>query len=166
MNLMELNDWESRSPVVATMLNPALLATIMTAAVEEFERAGKRPMPWELIFIIAPLALHRGTREALPRTVASHVPKWIADNPTLHAGFPERAKAMVPHAREGFRFAVRERLIAIDETGLLHGSIPARGRPAAIGDIQQIVRAAGFLGRWFAKVDRSSTVYAYFGVTP
>lgn len=163
---MELNHWESRSPVVATMLNPALVAAIIAAAAEEFERAGNRPMPWELIFIVTPLVLHRDTREVLPKRVTSHLPKWIADNPTIHAGFPDRARAMVPHVREGLRFAIREGLVGIDDAGQLYGSLPGKARPAVIGDVQDIVRTAGFLGRWLTKVDRSSTVFAYFCVTP
>lgn len=164
--MMPLSEWEGRSPVVASMLNPALIATVVTAAAEEFERVGERRMPWELVFIVVPLVLHRDTRQALPSRTTSHLPNWIAKNPTLHAGFPERAQEMVPHVQEGLRFALREDAVTLNEDGLLTGAFPRKSRPAAIGDIAEIVRVAGFLGRWFSKVDRTSTVYSYFGVTP
>jgi hypothetical protein len=73
---------------------------------------------------------------------------------------------MVPHVREGLRFAIRVGLLSIDEEGRLSGSLPSKSRPASIGDIADIIKRAGFLGRWLTKIDRSSTVYAYFGVTP
>lgn len=161
-----LSEWDSRSPVVAAMLNPALFAAIFSAAAEEYERRAGKSMPWELVFIIAPLVLHRDTRAALPRTTASHLSAWIANHPTIHAGFPERAKAMVPHVREGLRFALREGGIDIEEGGLLRGSLPTKARPANTGDVREIVKAAAFLGRWLTKIERSSTVYGYFGVTP
>jgi hypothetical protein len=148
------------------MLNPALFAAIFAASAEEYERRAGKSMPWELVFIIAPLVLHRDTRAALPRSTASHLSAWIANHPTIHAGFPERAKAMVPHVREGLRFALREGIVDVDEAGLLRGSLPTKARPANTGDVGDIVRAAAFLGRWLTKIERSSTVYGYFGVTP
>lgn len=165
-DLRELGDWEARSPVVATMLNPALIAAIIAASAEEYERRCGKKMPWELVFIIAPLVLHRDTRATLPRSMASHLSSWIASNPTIHAGFPERAKALVPHVREGLRFGLRERVIIVDEAGLLSGFLPAKARPANTGDIGDIIRAAGFLGKWLTKIERSSSLYGYFGVTP
>ncbi|WP_425452039.1 three component ABC system middle component [Arthrobacter silvisoli] len=162
----KLREWDSRSPAVAAMLNPALLATIFAASAEEYGRRADKNMPWELVFIIAPLVLHRDTRAVLPRTTASHLPNWIASNPTIHAGFPERAKAMVPHVREGLRFAIRTGVIQVDQSGFLRGSLSRTTRPGNTGDVREVIRAAAFLGRWLTKIERSSTVFGYFGVTP
>lgn len=161
-----LREWDSRSPVLAAMLNPALLGAVFAAAAEEYERRADKSMPWELVFIITPLVLHRETRQALPKSTASHLPTWIASHPTIHAGFPGRSKAMVPYVREGLRFALRKGVVEVDTVGRLRGSLPSGVRPANTGDIAEIIRAAGFLGRWLTKVERPSTVYAYFGVTP
>lgn len=165
MNYFELSPWDLRSPAVATMLNPALIATILTSAAERYESVSTKGMPWELAFIVTPLVLHRGSRESLPPTRRTHIPKWVGDNPLLLTAFPERAKAMVPHIREGIRYAVNQQTIVI-ENGKLFGLLPATKRPPADGDIQSIVHAAGFLGGWFTKSESTSTIYAMFGVTP
>lgn len=165
MNHFDLSSWDLRSPAVATMLNPALIAAILTSAAERYESVSAKGMPWELAFIITPLVLHRGSRETLPSTRRAHIPKWVGDNPLLLSGFPERAHAMVPHVREGVRYAVNQQTISIDN-GRFFGSLPATKRPPADGDIQSIVHAAGFLGGWFTKSESTSTIYAMFGVTP
>src|SRR5258705_13710809 len=96
--------WSARSPAVATMLNPALLAAVAAAAAEEYERAADDPMPWALSFLVAPLVLHRATREALPKSTRSHLSTWVTNNPILRAGFPQRAQSLTGPVREGLRF--------------------------------------------------------------
>lgn len=58
--------WIDRPPIVAAMLNPALLAAILATAANGYRKESDHALPWALSFIIAPLVLHRGTRQALP----------------------------------------------------------------------------------------------------
>jgi hypothetical protein len=80
-----MRPWADRSPEAAALLNPALLAAISAAAASQYERASDEAMPWPLTFLVAPLVLHRGTREALPRDTRTHLPAWVADNPVIRA---------------------------------------------------------------------------------
>ncbi len=48
-------------------------------------------MPWTYSFIVAPLVLHRGTRDALPRTTRTNLNAWLAEHPVEHAGLARRA---------------------------------------------------------------------------
>jgi len=161
-----IRPWIVRSPAIASMLNPGIVALILVAASEEYERACKKAMPWELIYLVVPLVLHRGTREALPQSTRSHLAKWVMDNPVLQAGFPERARSLAPHVAEGFRFALQNELVILTPEGNLSGSIPSGQKPSSQGDLVSIVRASGLLGRWFAKSERTSTLFALLGVRP
>ena len=67
--------WADRPPEVAALLNPAQLAAISAAAASQYERASRQAMPWPLAFLVAPLVLHRGTREALPGTPGPTCPR-------------------------------------------------------------------------------------------
>jgi hypothetical protein len=153
--------WTERSRVEATLLNPALIALLISEAAQEYERQAE-PMSWPLAFLIPPLVLHRPTRDALPRDTRTHLSTWISRQPVLRAGFPDRAAAMVPLARESLRFGLRN--------GVLEASGgKVRGltiRTAPPGDLRILVGKAGLVGRWLARTDQPSTVFALFGVRP
>lgn len=163
-----LPGWARRSPAVAAMLNPALIAAILVAATEEYVRLRDESLPAAHAFLIPPLVLHRATREELPRSVTSHWPKWVADHPVLVAGFPARAVALREYVREGLRFAVRYGALSIDVVGGLtpaHSPAPSR-RPSAQGDVRQVIAASQRVGRWLTKLDLPATAFALLGVRP
>lgn len=119
-------------------------------------------MPFELSFLAVPLVLHRDTRIALPVRVDSHLAKWVTSNAVLAAGFGARAKALVEPVREGLRFGLRVGAIEFSG-GSITGHLRSR-TPARIGDIGEIVRKAGFVGRWFTQIESAATAFALLGV--
>ena len=153
--------WADRSRIEATLLNPALIARLMSEAARAYETEAE-PMSWPLIFLVPPLVLHRPTRDALTRDTRTHLSTWISREPLLRAGFPERAAAMTPLVREAFRFGLRHGLLEVSG-----GNV--RGRPSRTpppGELRLLVNKAGLVGRWLAKTDQPSTVFALFGVGP
>jgi hypothetical protein len=161
-----MTSWADRSPVVAAMLNPALLATVTAAAAEEYTRASDDAMPWALAFLVAPLALHRDTRQALPKRTTSHWARWVSDNPVLMAGFPARARSLTGPTREGIRFGLAQGALVVVDGGSLRGGLARAARPARVGDIAEVIRASGFVGKWLTKLDQPATAFALLGVTP
>jgi hypothetical protein len=150
------------------MLNPALLAAIAASAAIRFHDAGKTSMPWPYSFIVAPLVLHRGTRDALPRTTRTHWSTWVADHPVEHAGFARRALSLKESVQEGIRFGLRNGMLRVDEQGGLHASL-ASGKGHTLArdsEIQRIVARAGFVGKWLTKIDQPATVFVLLGVAP
>jgi hypothetical protein len=163
-----LSAWGLRSPTVAAMLNPALIAAVLTVAAREYVGRRSESLPSPYAFLIAPLVLHRDTREELPRSATSHWANWASDNPVLIAGFPARAVALREHVREGLRFGLRHGVLSIDGIG---GLVPVDGEtivPAktADGDIRDLVVAAQRVGRWLTKLDLPATAFALLGVRP
>jgi hypothetical protein len=158
--------WRSRSRVQAAMLNPALLAALTGAAASEYERADGEPMPWPLAYLVAPLVLHRGTRDALPRTTRTHLGNWVSQNPVIHAGIPARAQSLAEPVREGLRFGLAHGVLQVDEQGRLTGELAAPAKKAAPGEVDQIIAKAGLVGKWFAKIDQPATAFAVLGVAP
>jgi len=161
-----LESWEERPLVIGTMLNPALVSVVLAAAAYRYESYGKLHMPAELIYIVAPLVLHRDTREALPKDNRSHLTNWVSKHPVLIAGFAARALELVPVVQEGLRYGLRHQHLALDQYGTLSSTYPAAKNPARLGDIKAIVTASARAGQWLAKTDSSATIYSLFGVTP
>jgi Family of unknown function (DUF6521) len=159
-----MKNWDNRCPEVAVLFNPALLAVVSAAAASQYERESQQPMPWPLVFLVAPLVLHRGTREALPRTVRTHLSTWVTNNPVIRAGFPRRAESLTDVVREGLRFGLRHGVLSVTSDGQLRGTLPTTTRPIQGGDAAEIVRSAGFIGKWFTRADQPATLFALLGV--
>lgn len=154
------------SPVVAAMLNPALIAAVTAAAVEGYEGISQRPLPASLPFLVAPLVLHRDTRNALPRRVSTHWARWVSSQPVLQAGFAPRALSLVEPVRDGLRFGLSHGVLQLTANGALTGGLAANAQVDDRGDISAIIRSAAFVGRWLTKLDRPATAFALLGVTP
>lgn len=148
------------------MLNPALLAAVTAAAASEYERADGQPMPWPLAYLVAPLVLHRGTRNALPKTTRTHLGNWVAQNPVIHAGIPARAQSLADPVREGLRFGLAHGALQVDDQGRLTGDLVAPEKKVAQSEVDQIIAKAGLVGKWFAKIDQPATAFAVLGVAP
>ncbi len=160
-----MTEWNNRPPVVAAMLNPAIVTAILASSADGYRRASDQAMPWMLSFVIAPLVLHRGTREALPTTTSTHLASWVSRNSLLRAGFPRRAQALAEPVKEGIRFGLRYGALTIDGGGL-RGRI-RRPRGFQMSDeLADMIRRAGFAGRWLQKNDSTATIFAILGVAP
>ena len=148
------------------MLNPALLAVVTGHAAAEYRKASDTDMPWILSFVVAPMVLHRGTREALPASRRTYLATWLSRHPTLHAGLPQRARGLVEPVRRGIRFGLEHDIIRLDGDRL-RSNLPKRPRGFhAPDELKEIVQKAGFVGRWFAGIDSAATVLAVLGVAP
>lgn len=148
------------------MLNPALIAALTASAVERYGAASGQPMPWAFPFLIAPLVLHRDTREALPQRITTHWARWVSDHPLLEAGFAPRSLSLVEPVRDGLRFGLSIGALGLAEGRALTGGLASNARVDGDGDVAAIIRASGFVGRWLTRLDQPATAFALLGVTP
>lgn len=163
---MELANWDNRSWVTASMINPAVVAVIIVAAANMYEEHSGDAMPWELMFLAVPMVLHRDTRECLPSRIDSHVAKWVVDNAGLQASYPRRVSSMLPYAREGLRYGLRSGALALVDDGRLRGTPRWKLHKERDKELALIIGKAAFLGRWFAHTGTPATLFALFGVAP
>ncbi|MFE3645520.1 three component ABC system middle component [Streptomyces sp. NPDC059169] len=155
--------WTQRPQASAAFLNPALMAAIAATAARDYERESSgRLMPWPMAFVVAPLVLHRPTRRALPSSTRTHLTNWVADHAALVAGLAPRSTSLAPAVREGLSFGLRHQMLAIED-GHLKGKL---SKSRAQGELADLIKAASLIGRWTAKSDNPSTVFALLGVRP
>lgn len=161
-----MTGWSEQPSVVAAMLNPALVAALLATAAEGHSKENGQGVPVVLSFVVAPLVLHRGTREALPASTATHLATWVSRNPVPRAGLPQRAAGLVEPVRAGLRFGLTHDVLSIEQDRL---SAIARKRPRGVrppAQLNEILRKANLVGRWLAKTDSPATVLALLGVAP
>jgi ABC-three component (ABC-3C) system Middle Component 3 len=154
--------WLERPQVEATLLNPALLASLLSVAADSYEAKRNEPMIWPLAFLVPPLVLHGPTRDALPKTVATHLPTWIRRQPLVRAGFPQRAARLTPLTREGLRFGMKHGVLALED-GHLRGTLSP---PGTDNELAHLLKSGALVGRWLAKLDQPSSAFALLGARP
>lgn len=157
-----MKPWADRPRVEATMLNPALFATLIAVAARDYEANAGEAMIWPLGFLLPPLVLHRPTRDSLPTSTRTHFSTWVRREPLIRAGFPARAADLTALTREGLRVGLRAGVLTIDG-GRLAGRLTTG---TADGELAEILKVAALVGRWLAKLDQPSTAFALLGVRP
>ena len=161
--------WADRPAEEARNLNPAFCADLIARTVGEFQKNRQAPLSMAVAFLVLPLTLHRPTRDALPGRANAAFVTWVAENGPLLAELPGRVNRLRPISREALLFAIRHRLLAVHDGGLVPGSKPVRitYRPSpSTDDVNETRAAAGLLGRWFAGQATEGSVMQGLGVAP
>lgn len=164
-----MSPWHLRSPEVAHLLNPAFCGHIIYEAVKAYSKANETPFPYPLVFIVLPLALHRATRESMSARSARQFQVWLAANPSIKIGFAQRARQLSPFAREAVTFLVQGKSLIMDhEGGLASGAALRRARRtiAIHPEVEDCLKKAALLGKWFATAGPAATVFVSLGVKP
>jgi len=156
-----MTSWDERSRLRRAYLNPALTGALVVGAASAYE-SRRGPMPFALAFLVAPLVLHKPTRESLPSSTRTHLSTWISRDQLFRVTFPLRAESLVPVVNEGIRYAIRTGDLTLQRGELVGRALSdPEGEPA-----RSMMQAARLVGRWLAKNDQPSTTFALLGVRP
>jgi Family of unknown function (DUF6521) len=163
--------WDSRPPEEARLLNPAFVALLIRQAADAHFRTAARPLPWVLAFLVVPVALHRGTRDALPAGVTTSMARWLQDHPELRLSTAVRGRELAPVVREGLMFGIRGGLLQVTDDGGLSARRLRRRPPGTTlyeptDDYRDCTTRAAFMGRWCARSGTPATVMALWRMRP
>jgi hypothetical protein len=163
--------WHERSTEEASLLNPGFLGLLTWSAAGGFREANEgEGMPFTLAFIIAPITLHKATREALPRSPRTSLAAWLEENAFFRVGFADRARALSPFVRESLLFGAAQGLLALADGGhVVPGPRPRslnRYLKDSSDEVRDCMKSAAFAGKWFALAGSASTVMTLWGVRP
>lgn len=165
---MSVTSDETRPVEELALFNPAFIALLAHAAANEYEeRSRGGSLSTVLVYLVAPLALHGPTRRTLPRNVRAQMGEWIRAHPAAVAGLDARARALRPLVSEGLRLALGHGLIAAGDGAIRARRLPRRPRGMARTDeVDECIKKAGFLGRWFSEQPDATTTLALWGLRP
>ncbi|MGA2518153.1 MAG: three component ABC system middle component [Thermodesulfobacteriota bacterium] len=167
-----MKPWQKRNSEEANLLNPAFLALILQQCVKGYCDGGQTKAPYVLPFLIIPLVLHKGTREALPVKVSTTLSTWITRLQGVHAkiGYAERARSIVPYVKEALIFAFSHNLVCFEGSDSLKVSqlikVIASSDCMASDEVSECFKKAHFCGRWIARTGKIETAMALLGVKP
>lgn len=152
----------------STLFNPAFCALLLNKASAGYQAKADTAMPVTFAFLVLPSSLHKPTRQALPATIARSMWDWIRDNPGLLMDLADRVRAVRPITGAAITFGLCHSVLTGSLGAIGAGTI--RRRPRTLlptEDWKACVRAAEFLGRWFAVSNADeATILAQWGVRP
>ena len=160
-------DWRERPFEERNLFNPAFCALVIAAAIREYERTAREPMPYSLTLLVLPLCLHPWTRDEILDNKTISVLRVIALHPELLIYFAPRAKALVQYALEAFALLSSKGCIAVDDHGcisLLRRKVSPKSLPTA--DAEACRSAATVVGRDFARINDRATIYTSLSIRP
>jgi hypothetical protein len=164
---MSSREWSRRTVEERTLLNPPFVARVVQSVADGYAAETGEGVPFPLIFLAVPAALHQRTRVALPTTVRTSLRAWTLEHSFLRATFALRASAIASHVREGALFGISGGLLTLNDGSLL--VVRPRGkrrRSVDSEEVKTILSRARFVGRWFARSGDVASIYASWGVRP
>jgi hypothetical protein len=151
------------------LFNPAFLSRLLLATCNGWKSSEGQGMGVPIAFLAVPLALHRPTRDDLPRNAATQMQKWIRENPQHLAQFDKRVVSLRPFVGIALRYGLRHGVLVSDSGHLRPGVVKRRPRGFAeleTDDVTSCLVASAFLGRWFARQPDTATSLAMWGLRP
>src|SRR5260370_27416109 len=112
-----MRPWTNRVIEEANLFNPAFCATLLAKAIDEFEKKAHRSFPLSLTFLLLPVVLHRGTREALPHSTITSLLSWVQNNREQLIDFAIRVQRLRGITREGLMFGIQHETLAFSVDG-------------------------------------------------
>jgi hypothetical protein len=148
------------------LFNAAFVSLLLREAAKHHdERSRGLALPVILAYLVAPLALHRPTRQVLPTYVTAQMGEWVRAHPAILVDLADRARSLRPLVSAGACFGLRYGVLQSDDSALRAGSLKRRprGMPQS-ADVADCMARAGFLGRWFADQADVTTTLAIWGL--
>lgn len=159
--------WNRRPIEVRNLFNPAFCGLVMHRALATFQEFDSRGMPFSLSLLILPLSLQKQSREILHRGNRSYFLKLVGEFPELQVGFGRRCTDLLPFTFEALATLASVGVLEVKEGGRLTVSLErVRKTVGGTNESQSAQKVAIYLGKEFAKVGHSSTIYTTLGVRP
>ncbi|WP_430231327.1 three component ABC system middle component [Nitrosomonas communis] len=164
-------EWEARTVEERNLLNPSFCSVLLWYAARGYaSQSVNDGLPFEVIFLVLAIVLHRGTRESLPKTTKTSVPVWLDLNPLAGSHIADRSRALVPFTKEAMSFGGVYGMLRF-QNGNVAGVAEWKRKIEGIlsecsVEVRECAKRAEFLGKWFAKIGNASTILALFGVRP
>ena len=142
--------WNDRPTEVAALFNPAFSALLIREGILGFTGQNPNGMPYPLVFILLPIVLHKATRLALPKSVATKMHPWIQQNQEARIGFSDRCVGIREYTREAILFASASGLVTFSNDATLHAPRQRLKRLSWPTDSESAIcrERARFVGRW------------------
>lgn len=162
-----MKHWDRRPVEVRNLFNPAFCGLLLYRAMNAFQEVDVRGMPFSMSILILPLVLQRHSRELIQRGNRNYLLRVMADHPELQVGFAQRCTEMLPFTFEALGVLHSMSTLSVAEDGrMIVQPDGVRKTVSGTDETKGAQRVAIFIGKEFASIGRSSTIYTTMGIRP
>jgi len=162
-----MKPWDQRPRELKTLLNPAFCGLLLARAIAGYEEKIGKPMPYSLVLIILPLALHEKTRSVFKTKAKSYLTTILREHPEIQVGLAERTKGLMPYCMEAFAYLSERSLIVVNSEGCVSvDQSKITKTPKGTVDTKNCQTVAKSLGKKFAEAGDRTTVFTSLGIRP
>jgi len=168
-----MKTWTERAHEERHLLNPAFCSSLLWAAAQGAVTRASSPrasLSFIEAFLILPLVLHQKTRKSIPNILTSSLPVWIDAQPLIVASLPNRARSLVPYTKEAIAFGGCHRLIEVTADQIFSSAdaerLMNRMLRQSSEEVQDCMKKAEFVGKWFAYTGVPETIFTLLGIRP
>lgn len=147
------------------LYNPGFIGALIGTAAHGHHQDFHSPLPAALAFLVAPMVLHKPTRDSLPR-LNGRLANWAERNPLIRAELQRRAPRLTDVTRQSLRFGLGANLLTVEGNGFGPGSALINLDFEESVDAGACFTYAERLGRWLSRAGPPSTIYGLLGLRP
>lgn len=164
--MKNLPEWSSRPITVSYLLNPAFCGEIIRRFINKYQNPiYNNGAPFQIVFLVLPIILHKGIRESLPKTSSKNFITWIESNQLNKMLLPNLIQRTLPYTKECIMFLLMYEVVEINKLGCF----VIRKKPRIIkkgNEVSECFKKAELLGKWFAKSGSSQSIFINLGIKP
>jgi hypothetical protein len=160
-------EWKARPREEAALFNPASWRTYRSRRDRSRKVGGY--LHFSLAFLILLLVLPPVTRAKLPGRSDTAFRSWAVDNDVISPELPERTVNLKGMTREALLFMIQHDALALSGGAVTVGEAPmvfSRRPQYTTSEVDEMRRAARFLGRWFANQSGAKHILQTLGLRP
>jgi len=165
--VIDMRKWEERSKETAYLLNPIFCGRILYSTVQAYEKDCGRDLPFPLIYLVLPLILNSSVRERI--SCRTQLMLWLQKNPDVLIDFADRARHSVAITNEAIEYFLQAGVIELTQAGDLrvnHSLKKLSPNKYTDQEVQDCITKGSHVGKWFARIGNTETIYVMFGVKP
>lgn len=162
---MSLPNWTERPNTVAFLLNPAFCGEVLKRGIIEYQKISKSGIPFQLIFLILPIALNQSIRDILPKSSRKGFILWLEENQILKKDLPQSIRAMVPYTKESLMFLMMYGVVEVEDNGMLKATKRNKSVKGN-SEVTDCYKNAALIGKLLAKAGSSQFIFTNIGIKP
>lgn len=152
------------------LYNPAYTGFLFLASLRAYCEVNAQGMHCALPYVVVPMALSPRIADSLPATYRTPIASWVAQQGGELSDFSAMATACIPIVNAATLFMLDRKVIQLTQDAYYLVAQDDLARTSSLfnksDSMKKALKAANFIGKWFAHSSTVETIYAQLGVRP
>ncbi|AXM98035.1 three component ABC system middle component [Pseudomonas plecoglossicida] len=152
------------------LYNPAYTGFLLLASLRAYCEINAQGMHCALPYVVVPMALSPRIADSLPATYRTPIASWVAQQGGELSDFSAMASACIPIVNAATLFMLDRKVIQLTQDAHYLVAQDDLAKTSSLfnksDSMKKALKAANFIGKWFAHSSTVETIYAQLGIRP